>query len=384
MKRIVLMMSVLLIGSGTVLAQKSNVSKAKNKAMSIESPDFAGAREAIKAALENDETKDQANTWYVAGLIGYQEYSGMQLQIQTNNYDVEKVGRIMMESIEYFKKADELGQIPDAKGKISTKPRREIQPKLYDYYNSKLLVIYGSDMWDAQRFEDAYKAFHIWAEIPMMDMMQEARWAEKMPLDTTYYLFRSYGARAALLAADKATDEAVKAKYRKIAQSEAEMLVNVNFSEAASMRAILEQIRVEEIQGRLNVGDYEGVFAMLGEAIQKDPNNATPVYMMAYTYAQKGDYEKAMEYCKKSIEIDPSAANSNAYYIYALSAKTYVLETLQKAPDAEYAQKLKELKSLAQDGRQYAQKAYDLNPSDQGYDRLVKEYDYLFENVYKD
>ena len=71
MKKLIL--SLFLVISFTFsFAQKSNVSKAKNKAL-MENPDFSGAREAIKLALADSTTKNLADTWYIAGLIGYKE-----------------------------------------------------------------------------------------------------------------------------------------------------------------------------------------------------------------------------------------------------------------------------------------------------------------------
>ena len=56
MKKLVL--SLLLVGSiSGMYAQKANVSKAKNKVL-METPDFAGARELIKPALEEETTKN--------------------------------------------------------------------------------------------------------------------------------------------------------------------------------------------------------------------------------------------------------------------------------------------------------------------------------------
>ena len=71
MKKSLFLAALVLIGTAC-FAQKKAVSTAKNLAMQ-ETPDFDGARAAIKGALENDETKDKAETWYVAGLIGYKQ-----------------------------------------------------------------------------------------------------------------------------------------------------------------------------------------------------------------------------------------------------------------------------------------------------------------------
>ena len=69
MKKLVLvaMLALGVVAAGS--AQKKNVSLAKNKAMNTEAPDFEGAKTAIEAALQDETTKDAADTWYVAGLV---------------------------------------------------------------------------------------------------------------------------------------------------------------------------------------------------------------------------------------------------------------------------------------------------------------------------
>lgn len=66
MKRVLLTVA-LCVAASVSFAQK----KAVNEAQSIakgSTPDFSEARTLIKGALENPETKDDAKTWYVAGL----------------------------------------------------------------------------------------------------------------------------------------------------------------------------------------------------------------------------------------------------------------------------------------------------------------------------
>ena len=71
MRKTLLMAALVLISAGC-MAQKANVNKAKSLILS-ETPDYDQARQLIGAALANEETKNQANTWYVAGLSGYQQ-----------------------------------------------------------------------------------------------------------------------------------------------------------------------------------------------------------------------------------------------------------------------------------------------------------------------
>ena len=90
MKKSIFLAALVLIGAGC-FAQKSNVSKARNL-VDAENPDYAGARAAIKDALVNDETKDQANTWYVAGYVGYKEFD-------VNNLNRQIYKTILMKSL---------------------------------------------------------------------------------------------------------------------------------------------------------------------------------------------------------------------------------------------------------------------------------------------
>ena len=80
MKKSIFLAALVLISAGC-FAQKNMVSKARGLA-DAETPDYAGARAAIAEALQNDETKDQANTWYIAGFIGYKEFENSNLKRQ--------------------------------------------------------------------------------------------------------------------------------------------------------------------------------------------------------------------------------------------------------------------------------------------------------------
>lgn len=59
---------VLLLVAGFTFAQEKNVKEAKSIANEVK-PDFAKAEQLINGALTNSETKDNADTWDVAGFI---------------------------------------------------------------------------------------------------------------------------------------------------------------------------------------------------------------------------------------------------------------------------------------------------------------------------
>ncbi len=79
-----------------------NISTAKDLALR-ESPDFEGAKEAINAALQDPETKDKAETWYVAGLV-YEKIAEAETnkQMLGRQPDVATQGEAALKSYEYY------------------------------------------------------------------------------------------------------------------------------------------------------------------------------------------------------------------------------------------------------------------------------------------
>ena len=196
MKKVLLMMAVVLISS-CGYAQKKMVSSAKNKAMNTESPDFEGARADIKQALENEETKDQANTWYVAGLIGYKENEYAMVQQQLGKVkDDDKVGQAVVESYKYWLRADEIAMTPvlDKKGRevVDQKTRKQIADKMAEYYRTQELVKYGIYLNDKRDYSAAYDVFMLHLAIPDLPMMQNEKYQKEMPRDTVYLQYKYY------------------------------------------------------------------------------------------------------------------------------------------------------------------------------------------------
>ena len=191
MKRILL--SIILVLSFTLTyAQKANVSKAKNKAL-MENPDFAGAREAIKPALIDPTTKDLASTWHVAGMIGYKENEALfAKQALQQSIDLLVKGQAVMESYNYFLKAYELDQLPDAKGKVKPKLAKDIKAKIKEYYQTQSnLVAYGATLFEKKNYVETVKVFDTYLGIPALPFMN----GELKP-DSTYYMIKYYNAIA--------------------------------------------------------------------------------------------------------------------------------------------------------------------------------------------
>ena len=121
MKKTLFLAALVLMSAGC-FAQKSNVKKAKNLALQ-ETPDFIGARAAIDEALRNPETANLPETWYVAGLIGYQENAAETMkQMIGSAYDEEIAGKAAIESFDYWIKAASLASCSEYTPSSSRSP----------------------------------------------------------------------------------------------------------------------------------------------------------------------------------------------------------------------------------------------------------------------
>ena len=123
MKRVLFSMVLLLVASFT-FAQEKNVKEAKSIANGV-NPDFAKAEELINQALTNPETKDNAETWDVAGLIQRKRSEKeMENAYLRKPYDTLQVYNSALNMCKFYFKCDELAQIPNEKGKIKNKYRK--------------------------------------------------------------------------------------------------------------------------------------------------------------------------------------------------------------------------------------------------------------------
>ena len=112
MKRVLFSM-VLLLAAGFTFAQEKNVKEAKSIANEVK-PNFAQAEKLINGALTNAETKDNAETWDVAGFIQKRiNEKEMENAYLRKPYDTLKVYNSALNMCKYYFKCDELAQIPN-------------------------------------------------------------------------------------------------------------------------------------------------------------------------------------------------------------------------------------------------------------------------------
>ncbi len=181
-----IVMSLLVVAS---FGQKKVLSEAK-KELESDKPNLTDARNLINAALENPETKDNAETWYVAGLI------------ENKQFDLERAKELIGQKADevlmydglgnimpFFIKADEIDQAPDAKGKVKPKYRKDM--KAIMIANRLYYINAGAYFWEKKDYPKSYKLFQQYLDIPKMKMFEGEDLISK---DTLYSQIKFYSA----------------------------------------------------------------------------------------------------------------------------------------------------------------------------------------------
>ena len=100
------------------------------------------------------------------------------------------------------------------------------------------------------------------------------------------------------------------------------------------------------------------------DMLAKDPNNKLYLYVKAYLYHNMKDYEKAIEFYKKTLDVDPTYAEacSNLGLVYLLQAQDYADKAPTDINDPNYATAQANIKKFYEEAKPYYEKARELKP----------------------
>lgn len=396
MKKSIFLAALVLISAGC-FAQKKNVSTARSMA-EAESPDFAAARAAIKDALVNDETKDQANTWYVAGYIGYKEFDTEKYKPYLGQkMDVPVAANAIMESVNYWGKAYELSQIPtyDKKGraKYDTRTPKNILPKLKEYFDSQVLLAAANEV----AVSDPSLAYEMTAchiNLPKLPIVVNG--GEQWVCDTTYYVFMCQAGIYAYQA-ERYEDAIAALKMlnaeKNQANAQRSVLIYANqylyqiyieqkdtTNAIATLKACIEEYPEDPwftqnlINLYISAGDNAKAIEFLDMASNREPNVGQYQMIKGQLYSVNlKDFPAAFSCFQKAIEIEPE----NADIVYSFGAAyhdygKYILENATYIEDKNiYDQELKKAEEAFKNALPYCEKAYQLKPDNNDFKRAL-------------
>ncbi len=326
MKRLFLSTLILLMVTSVGYAQKSNISKAKNKALSVETPDYQGAKDAINEALENPETKGQLNTLYTAGLV-YEKAADAEF-IKGASSDAVALGKDALKAYEYYNEAYTLDQLPNAKGKVKPKYTNKIRTSMQSLYRQFYLVNYAIKHYENENWSEAINAFE--KHLNILDLPYVAGDKATPAKDSTYYQIMYYTAVAAWTGSSdqpELLDKAVSlfsnlkdkgyeenAVYQSLCQIYQANKDTANF--LATLEEGIEKFPKEFsslgtlINHSVFITPADKATMYLNQAIEKDPNNPQFFNVRGSMLELQGDIKGAMENFDKALAINPDLTDA--------------------------------------------------------------------------
>ena len=383
MKRVLLTIALCVAASSVSFAQKKAVKEARSIAKSSNA-DFNEARTLIKGALENAETKDQAETWYVAGFIENQQYDAERTKQILGQQPNEPVMYDALFSIlPYFEKAYELDQQPNEKGKVKPKYTKDIKSILSA--NHIGLFNGGAYYFDQKDYKKAYEFFNQYLDITELPMFEGTQTATK---DSTFMTVQFYAAVAATQIGDSkiAISALERAKDTPYRQYDVYQYLCYEYEQAKDTvnleKTLMEGSQVfpdstYDLNSLINLyvatNRNDQALESLNTAIAKAANDTEleNLYsVMGYVY-ERGleDYANAEKYYKMALEKNPESteANSNLGRVYYNQAVNKQGEANMINDSQKYQEELNKAKDLFKQALPYYEKAHKGNPSEMQY-----------------
>ncbi len=292
MKKILLPVLVLCLGMTSVYGQKGNLSKAKTKAFNVEAPDHQGAKTLIEEALVHPETANDVKTWFTAGEI----FNEITLGVTTNQawgqaYDAKLREECIVQILPCLLKANELDNMPNAKGKVKPKYTKKIKKILVDLYKSSPSSIEwaAGEAFNNKDFAKAAEIFDIYINIPLVDLLSEQN---LLATDTNYTAIK-YNAGIAHF-------QAGGAEHLNKAIQYFQELTESNYSDQNSVYQILLSLYLN------SVNDTANYVKNLQVAVEKFPKEAYYIEQLINYYVEKKENEMAINYLEKAIANEPT------------------------------------------------------------------------------
>jgi len=367
-------------------AQKANVSKAKNKAL-MDTPDFPGAREAIQAALKDSTTKNDANTWYVAGLVDSKENDLLYVKaIARLPLDTIAKGKAIMNSYGYLIVADSLDQLPDAKGKVKPRFRKQIKEIIKDFYvKNENMISWGAYLYEKEKYDETVKVFEVYLGIPNLPLM-----AKEIQIDSTYKKIKYFTGVAyskakqhqksiAIFQEMKNDSYRTNDVYQLLSDEYNGIKDSVNY--VKTLKEGLDKFPSEVwfLQNIINyyirANKIQDALTYLNSAIQKEPNNFQYQLVKGQLYLTLENYDDAITTLKKAIELDPTKPEA-----YSEMGRAYYNNAVKMSKEANkikdinlYKAEDKKIDLVYREAIPFYKKAIELNPQEVEYKLPLKQ-----------
>lgn len=307
---------------------KANIKKAKTEANAAENPNFAEARAAINAALANPLAGDNAELYYIAGLVEYKCMEAERNKPATGGKASESViYDCAYKSYGYYLKAWDLDQASE-KPKYAEQIPADVTQILAVTSGFSANAIYH---YNAKDWNNAYKFFDLFISAPNHEMLKNYPGAVNVVLALTADSAVSQMALNRALVATMIPDHERAIKDLQFMKGRNYELNSVYQLLCKEFLALGDSVSYENtlkegiaavpnepfyatslLNVYLNRQDYEAAAKNIDQLIAADPTNARFVDLKGRLLEQLGNEDAASECYKKAIELDPLSASSYA------------------------------------------------------------------------
>ena len=287
MRKILFLTMIAVFSAGSIFAQKSAIRDAKR---SLGRDDLNEARTLIKQAGEHDETSTDPETWKIMGDIGNKTFDNERTKAMLGQGTNDKAMYDgLMESYLPYLKADSLAELPDNKGRIRNRVRKDIASTLkanHPFY------INGGVFYNEQNdYSKAADFFEMYWNIPTLPMFEEEK--DAFLIDSTFQTIKYY-----------AIITTIQAQQHERALKMLERAANEPFFEnsAYTESDIYELMESEYI----NIGDSAKYLETLHLGADKFPESKYFIPNLVNVFIRDGSTDKALAYLDQAILNDPS------------------------------------------------------------------------------
>ncbi len=331
-----LILGLCLLSAAGLSAQKSLVKEVEGKTKGYNT-NLSQARKDLAPALKNPESKDDAQTWFVAGNIEFGDYDDMfKKKAVGENPDPKKMGKALIDGYNYFmiafpldsvaeidKKTGEKKLDKEGKVKVKTKYSKDMAKKLAENHNQYLTI--GQTLWDVQDYNGAYEVWNIYTTMPFNKSLGEL--VPPAPDNNTLgqiYYFEGLAAWQAnkLDTALTSFDKAVELGYKEPALYDYAISVAAQKNDTPRVMAYantandlygdsISKYLTIIINENINQKEYDSAQALLEKAIKVNPSNPEFYDVMGILYQSQNQLDEARKYIQKAVELAPDMPKAN-------------------------------------------------------------------------